>query len=459
MKSLFKGFYRLGEGDFVALWDNAIFIFDTNVLLNLYRYQSSTRDALLQVIEKLSNRAWVPYHVGLEYQRNRLTVIAEQHKRFSEVKNIVESAVSGMRNEFDALQLKKRHSYINPDDLLAKFDEVKSSFVEELGKLESNSISVNSDDEIRNRIDALFEGKIGNPPKDQSEVDEISKDGELRYKNNTPPGFKDSSKDDKKPDEFTYAGITYKRKYGDLIIWKQMISHAKENQIKDIVFVTDDAKADWWWKVDSNGKKTIGVRPELTDEISREAGVERFHVYNTEGFLNFANEKLNAQVTEEAIEEVREVSDRRREIAMRNMRMHELARSAENAVYEWLTHSFHQLEHNRTGFPDFVGYQEDLKFGFEVKLIRHPKNLMNRMNEDVYRSYYMLKEQGFHELAIIFVVLEEEAVPEILHRVRRRLPEMDGNLRIIVGKAEYDEDAGYVYGFTPYDDIHTAHRM
>ncbi len=458
MKSLFKGFYRLGEGDFVALWDNAIFIFDTNVLLNLYRYQSSTRDALLQVIEKLSDRAWVPYHVGLEYQRNRLTVIAEQHKRFSEVKNIVESAVSSMRNEFNSLQLKKRHSYINPDDLLARFDEVKSSFIKELNNLEGNSINVNSDDEIRNRIDALFEGKVGSPPKNQKEVDDISKDGESRYKNNIPPGFKDSSKDDKKPDEFTYSGITYKRKYGDLIIWKQMINHAKENQIKDVVFVTDDAKADWWWKVDSNGKKTIGVRPELTDEIGREAGVERFHVYNTEGFLNFANEKLNAQVTEEAIEEVREVSDRRREIVMRNMRIHELIKSVEKEVYKWLSQSFHQLELNRNGFPDFVGYREDLKFGFEIKLIRNPKNLMDSINAVLRRSY-MLKEQGFHELAIIFVVLEEEAIPEIIHRIHKHLPEIDGNFRIIVGKADLDKDAEYVYGFTLYEDIHIGHHM
>ncbi|WP_370209699.1 PIN domain-containing protein [Alloalcanivorax venustensis] len=459
MKSLFKGFYRLENDDFVALWDNAVFIFDTNVLLNLYRYQSSTRDALLQVMEKLADRAWLPYHVGLEYQRNRLTVIAEQHKRFSEVKNIVEGAVAGMRNEFDALQLKKRHSHIDPDNLLSKFDEIRKSFVDELNLLESNSISVNSDDEIRNRIDALFDGRIGSPPEKQSEMDEIFKDGELRYKNNIPPGFKDSAKDDKKPDEFTYAGITYKRKYGDLIIWKQIINHAKENQIKDVVFVTDDSKSDWWWKVDSNGKKTIGVRPELTDEISREAGVQKFHVYNTESFLSFANEKLNAQVTEEAIEEVREVSVNRRAMAMRNVRMHELGISAEIAVYEWLSSSFQSLEHNSIGFPDFVGYQNELKFGFEVKLLKRNKNIINRLNEDIYRAYHMLKEQNFHEFAIVLVVLEEDALHEVLHRIRRRLPEMDGNLRIVVGKAEYDEEEGYVYGFTPYDDIHISGHM
>ncbi|MDC5679235.1 PIN-like domain-containing protein, partial [Acinetobacter baumannii] len=64
MKEQFKGFYNLEEKEFEELWNNGIFIFDTNVLLNLYRYQYDTRDALLKVMEKLTNRVWIPYHVG-----------------------------------------------------------------------------------------------------------------------------------------------------------------------------------------------------------------------------------------------------------------------------------------------------------------------------------------------------------------------------------------------------------
>lgn len=35
MKEQFKGYYNLSNSEFEELWDNAIFIFDTNVLLNL----------------------------------------------------------------------------------------------------------------------------------------------------------------------------------------------------------------------------------------------------------------------------------------------------------------------------------------------------------------------------------------------------------------------------------------
>ncbi|CAK8719653.1 hypothetical protein KKHLCK_08830 [Candidatus Electrothrix laxa] len=103
---------------------------------------------------------------------------------------------------------------------------------------------------------------------------------------------------------FTYSGLVYEEKYGDLIVWKQIIDYAHEKSLKNIIFITSDSKPDWWRKVKN---KTIGPRPELLDEIYREAGVERFHVYHTERFLEYANKFLSAQVSESAIEEIEEV--------------------------------------------------------------------------------------------------------------------------------------------------------
>ena len=53
MKGLFPQFDTGAEIDYGAVWKQALFVFDTNVLLNLYRYQSGTRDELLNVLEKL----------------------------------------------------------------------------------------------------------------------------------------------------------------------------------------------------------------------------------------------------------------------------------------------------------------------------------------------------------------------------------------------------------------------
>ncbi|MCZ6638342.1 MAG: PIN domain-containing protein, partial [Candidatus Dadabacteria bacterium] len=328
MREIFKGYYQLEDKEFKKLWDNAVFIFDTNVLLNLYRYQTTTRDALFDIMEQLSDRIWIPYHVGLEFQINRLSVIAKQNKRYSEARNIVTTALNAMENQLENLQLKERHSHINPDKLLKDISKVKTSFFKELESLEEKSISVSSEDKIRERIDMLFNDKIGKPPSSQEDLEQLYVEGEQRYHKQIPPGFEDSGKNDNQPDEFTHNDLLYKRKYGDLILWKQIIGYSKNKDLKDVIFITDDNKSDWWWKIDSGGTKTIGPRPELIEEMNRLTNVERLHMYSTEKFLEYANEYLNANVGKEAIEEVREVSVAGRAIRKSISLQIELTRSA-----------------------------------------------------------------------------------------------------------------------------------
>lgn len=50
MKGLFPQYDHSNNVDFSETWRSALFVFDTNVLLNLYRYQESTREELLNVI-------------------------------------------------------------------------------------------------------------------------------------------------------------------------------------------------------------------------------------------------------------------------------------------------------------------------------------------------------------------------------------------------------------------------
>ena len=52
-----------------------------------------------------------------------------------------------MQNELDALQLKKRHSHIDPDPI----NKIKDDFLQELSELEKRSICVNSEDSIQQR--------------------------------------------------------------------------------------------------------------------------------------------------------------------------------------------------------------------------------------------------------------------------------------------------------------------
>ena len=128
MKGLFPQYDHSNNVDFSETWRSALFVFDTNVLLNLYRYQESTREELLNVIEKLSDRIWLPHHVALEFQRNRLTVIAGQSKRFTDIRIVIENAKANLSKEIHNLQLKQRHALINPEPLMSGFEDLTKTF-------------------------------------------------------------------------------------------------------------------------------------------------------------------------------------------------------------------------------------------------------------------------------------------------------------------------------------------
>jgi hypothetical protein len=139
------------------------------------------------------------------------------------------------------------------------------------------------------QLTKLFENRVGDKlPADRMAA--LRKEGEDRYAKKIPPGYKDSKKD---AGEFD--------KFGDLIIWKEMIVKAKTDK-RPMIFISDDAKEDWWWIY--RGRK-IGPRPELIEEFQAEAGQD-FHIYEFSQFLRFAAErfpgiKANVEKVEESL--------------------------------------------------------------------------------------------------------------------------------------------------------------
>jgi len=74
----FPGYRLPSDDELNKALRSALVVVDTNVLLNLYRYNESTRNDLLEVLRQLGNRLWVPHQALLEFWRNRLSVIASR---------------------------------------------------------------------------------------------------------------------------------------------------------------------------------------------------------------------------------------------------------------------------------------------------------------------------------------------------------------------------------------------
>ncbi|NAO95504.1 hypothetical protein FRY77_05665 [Halomonas sp. MG34] len=294
MKDLFPDYF-VDEEKVKAIWDDCLFAFDANFLCDLYRYSDITRLDFIDVMNRFSDRVWLPNRAMEEYLRNRRVVISKQEALYVDVikkLNILE----------ENLNHKKQHPFVSKE-LHAGFFDVSRRLKEELENSKVEYVKrINGGDEIRNKIVDIFDEKVGFGFTDE-ELQEILKEGEVRYQNKTPPGYKDKEKE---KDEHENKCLTENDKkckpYGDLIVWKQIIAKAKKDKV-NIVFVTSDSKEDWWKK---EGNNTLGPRGELVEEFESETEMF-FHMYSPDRFLKFAQERMKVKVNEEALEEIKEI--------------------------------------------------------------------------------------------------------------------------------------------------------
>ncbi|WP_410473794.1 PIN-like domain-containing protein [Guyparkeria sp. TX1] len=307
MRDAFKGFYTHKENTIEQKWknENTLFVFDANVLLNLYGYAKQTQNDFFKLLNKLDEKIWIPYHVALEYQTQRLPVIKREKAIFRKVNDFLRKIEAPFEKDLPELALQTRlpELHKNTETLQKEIKTAINKYEKSVARWDEKQPCVRSHDEIRDQLDDLFESKIGPKPKNQDWLDELYSEGKHRYESKTPPGFEDQNKDKSESPHFTYDGLFYEKKYGDLIVWKQIIDKAQSSHIKNLIFVSDDSKEDWWYILNSRGKKTIGPHADLQSEIYRETEIDVFHMYNTSEFLEKGKEILEISVHESSIQD------------------------------------------------------------------------------------------------------------------------------------------------------------
>ncbi|MDO7902989.1 PIN-like domain-containing protein [Pseudomonas sp. K1(2024)] len=453
MKSIFPEFKTLTEKEYQDAWKRGLLVFDTNVLLNFYRYQAATRDELINVLKSLSKRIWIPHHVALEFYRNRSGVIFEQFSKYKQVREIVSTSVEDLHNRIANLNLRKRHSSIKTDDLQSKINEAMTGFLDELKALEEANQPPTSLDFIKDTIEQLFEGRVGASPTEQKEIDSIYKLAQARYDLKIPPGYKDKEKDKGQTDEYLHNGIFYKRKYGDYLVWRQMLEYAKSADANWLIYITDDRKEDWWLKGDSN--KVLGPRPELINEAISMAGVRHFLMYSPEQFLSHAKQMLKASVSDETLTEVRDISDNF--IKPSRVGMDELHASAKAAVENWVaaTYPYEVLSGYRE--PDFVIYKNDKNIGIIVEPLPS-KSLVAQINRRLpllqSQANYQLSKHKLDAAIVVYTCLNELDIEETTRQMRKfHSISSHASTGIIVGHFNPDSHQFFPKEWIVYDDL------
>lgn len=270
MRADFPGWFPKASEELAKLWERAIFVPDTNVLLHCLRHPAPVRDELLRVFEVLKESLWIPYQVGLEFHRNRLEVEFGAQDAYDRLIKDHEAALGQAKEKLRQL---RAHPTIDVEREIAALDMAMEDFRKRMA-VARDSHPTNDIALAVTRLTGLFEGRVGSRWK-ADRLAAIKKEGEDRYARKIPPGYKDAKKD---AGEFD--------KYGDLIIWKDVIEKSKEEK-RPIIFISDDAKEDWWWI--HRGRK-LGARPELLEEFHEATGQD-FHIYEFTQFLRIAAER------------------------------------------------------------------------------------------------------------------------------------------------------------------------
>lgn len=292
MRAIFSEFCPKSEQEISRLWKECIFVFDTNVLLNMYRYHGDTVGQFFGVCSKISDRIWMPYQVCKEFMRNRPKVIIEQSDAIDAYISFAEKLDKHVEAEFSKLKI-KMHASVNIDKLVCEISGKIQTIKNELGEIGKNlSGSAHqklSEDVVLDKLEALYAGKINLKP---SNIVELKAVIDERYKKNVPPGYNDLKDKDKE------------RAYGDCLIWFEMIGKAQQES-RPIIFITDEKKDDWLWEI--NGK-TLWCRPELSQEFFEKTN-NIFHVYNMVRFLELAQKYTEANIEERSIKDVKRVAN------------------------------------------------------------------------------------------------------------------------------------------------------
>jgi hypothetical protein len=281
---MFPGQFRPTTEALQTLWGECLFVVDANVLLNLYRYSTETRKELERALTLVKDRVFAPHQAAKEFLKNRLVVTAGQAQEYTK-------AIATINDLAAVISNKKKHPFL-PDAELPRFIEHAKKLVEHLEAQQAALLDRLTNDEILEFVQTMFDGKTGKPF-DETSLAALATEGDIRYQNEVPPGYKDGKKD--------ASGDPY-RKYGDLIVWKQLIAEAKARG-KPVVFVTDDKKEDWW--LEQSGR-TIGPRTELREEFIVEVQKD-FWMYTVDKFIEEAARTSNTTVSEKALAEIIEV--------------------------------------------------------------------------------------------------------------------------------------------------------
>jgi len=282
----YKGFQKIRLS-------NHLIVLDTNIFLELYRQPANISNDIIVALKEILNNLYIPRQVYDEYIRRYQEICGSEKKKYQKVSRKLTELLRKLQEGFNSeISEYRKHNYTDINklqtDLTEKVDELES-IIKAFENDHKSEIDYNLDflnnDKVKELIDLLVENeKIGETILFTEKL-AILHEGEVRFDNLIPPGYKDCEK----------KGA---EKYGDLLIWKNIIKVAKEKDA-NIIFVCNDIKEDWW---EYEGENPIDLRNELDMEFKETNSILDIHFLTLDKFFSYIAEELHLGKSKSALQ-------------------------------------------------------------------------------------------------------------------------------------------------------------
>jgi len=167
-RGIFTGFdeyLQPTEDEYRELLTAGLVVLDTNVLLNLYRYNVKVQDELVDVLKALGDRVWIPHQVLVEFWRNHETVLEESDRG---AESIIEELKGHEERTLEAFRRWARRFALQEDETSRLAEAVSEGFarmiegIQALAEADATAESGPSD-LVLEKLEPVLEGRVGAP--------------------------------------------------------------------------------------------------------------------------------------------------------------------------------------------------------------------------------------------------------------------------------------------------------
>jgi hypothetical protein len=271
------------EHDSVTVLESAVIVFDTSALLDVFRYSITSSKRILDYIKKYEKFIWIPYQVKKEAIENIAKVKSEHLNKYKNLSTILQREMNSAKSAFMSKMV--NYKQYNFSGIMEFEKTIENKFKEFTQIIENYRSSLKEEEEVYKEfilkdadkfLNSILKSEHVGLPFNIVELMKLYREGELRYKYNIPPGYADQKlKDDK-------------NKFGDLIVWKEILKKASEMEELNLFFVLSDTKEDWFIKNSS----TERVRSELIEEFEYyTSGRKNLRVASMSRFIQLLSNK------------------------------------------------------------------------------------------------------------------------------------------------------------------------